>query len=219
MPFKQSFSLNNNPFVAGVNYHPGDNSWSNTQANAQNVATQDISIQISGFSGMDSELSGYEDFVINQQFVGESPLVDEIATNRGNMPHGVFFFDRNGDMLYKYFDEDMGVKWGRTDFRYVRSKNMARFNRALTWSESFYTINRAFELSEPANVIISEYTSTYYMILPTDRTYWSSFLGEWGVKSLMPGPHGTPPVGHEQIRDAFYGERWKYVSGVPLRFP
>jgi hypothetical protein len=87
MSFKQSFSLNNNPFVAGVNYHPGNNSWSNTQANAQNLVeqhaanTQSINELVAGFSGMDREPSNYGDFIINQQFVGESPLANGVASS------------------------------------------------------------------------------------------------------------------------------------------
>jgi len=81
MPFKQAFSFKNNPMVASVNYHPGNNSWSNTQANAQNLVgqmaggQQNINTTIAGFSGW-NPISGSPRFgngdIVNQQFVGES---------------------------------------------------------------------------------------------------------------------------------------------------
>ena len=83
MPLGEAFKAT--PVVAGTNFTPGNITrqnnfgFSNPQVDAHNIANQDISVQISGFSGMDQELSGYGDFVINQQFVGESPLAGGVA--------------------------------------------------------------------------------------------------------------------------------------------
>ncbi len=85
MPFKQAFSVKYNPVVASANYHPSNNTWSNTQASAQNLVKQQasgmnsINQQIAGFSGGTSwQPMGFGD-IINQQFVGESPLRGEVA--------------------------------------------------------------------------------------------------------------------------------------------
>nr|WP_321485470.1 toxin TcdB middle/N-terminal domain-containing protein [uncultured Draconibacterium sp.] len=159
------------------------------------------------------------DNILNQQFVGTSPLAEGVAEPPNKvLPTGVFFFDRNGNQIYNCFTKEKGFGWRGTDFRYVRSKNIPVFQRALGWQEEFFTINKAFELSEPASVSRSEYTGQYYMVLPKDGTYWFSFMGEWGFKSFMPSPPGAPSVGHDQVHEATYGERWKYESGVPLNF-
>jgi len=58
MSFKQSFSTANNPIVFSGNYHPGSNSWSNTQVNAHRLvgamanSERGVNSYVAGFSGM-----------------------------------------------------------------------------------------------------------------------------------------------------------------------
>jgi len=86
MSFKQSFSTANNPIVFSGNYHPGSNSWSNTQVNAHRLvgsmanAEQGAHSYIAGFSGMGRNGEGPL-FTTTpfDQFVGESPLAYGVA--------------------------------------------------------------------------------------------------------------------------------------------
>ncbi|MFZ5430471.1 MAG: hypothetical protein ACOZDD_09575 [Bacteroidota bacterium] len=86
MSFKQSFSTANNPIVFSGNYHPGSNSWSNSQVNAHRLvgamanAERGVHSYIAGFSGMgrypEGPLFTTTPF---DQFVGESPLAYGVA--------------------------------------------------------------------------------------------------------------------------------------------
>jgi RHS repeat-associated protein len=83
MSFKQSFSTAYNPIVFSANYHPGNNSWSNTQVNAHRLvgamanAERGVHSNIAGFSGMGRYGEGplFTSTPL-PQFVGESPLAN-----------------------------------------------------------------------------------------------------------------------------------------------
>jgi hypothetical protein len=91
MPFKQAFSVKNNPVVASANYHPSNNTWSNTQASAQSLVRQQaqgmnsINQQLAGFKTTSWQPLGFGD-IINQQFVGESPLTGVVTLSGGDSP-------------------------------------------------------------------------------------------------------------------------------------
>jgi RHS repeat-associated protein len=86
MSFKQSFSTAYNPIVFSANYHPGSNSWSNTQASAHQLvgvmanADRGVHSYVAGFSGMGRYGEGplFTSTPL-PQFVGESPLAIGIA--------------------------------------------------------------------------------------------------------------------------------------------
>ncbi|MFZ5429247.1 MAG: hypothetical protein ACOZDD_03365, partial [Bacteroidota bacterium] len=86
MSFKQSFSTANNPIVFSGNYHPGSNSWSNSQVNAHRLvgamanAERGVHSYVAGFSGMGRNGEGPM-FATTPlpQFVGESPLAGGVA--------------------------------------------------------------------------------------------------------------------------------------------
>ena len=89
MSFKQSFSTANNPVTFSANYHPGNNSLSNTQVNAHRLvgsmanAEQGVHSNTAGFSGMGR--NGEEPLFATTplpQFVGESPLAGGVAAVR-----------------------------------------------------------------------------------------------------------------------------------------
>ena len=79
------FYVGNNPM-----YYPGYE---------KRIATgqQGISNQVAGFSGMGGEPSGSGDIAFNQQFVGQSPLAQNIA-NSGEVG-GVFFMQAEGRIV------------------------------------------------------------------------------------------------------------------------
>ena len=113
---------------------------------------------------------------------------------------------------------EVGTNW-HFEVRYVRDKNISGFKNAMQSTSSVDRWNGAMYYSENINVKKYPYRDNlYYMVLPTDLTYWKSLLGEWGFKSFMTGPPGAPSVGHDQVHDAF-DERWKYESGVPIIIP
>ena len=93
MSFKQSFSTAYNPIVFSGNYHPGNNSWSNTQVNAHRLvgsmanAERGAHNHIAGFSGMGRYGEGPM-FATTPlpQFVGESPLAYGVASSEGGVP-------------------------------------------------------------------------------------------------------------------------------------
>jgi RHS repeat-associated protein len=86
MSFKQSFSTANNPIVFSDNYHPGSNSWSNSQVNAHRLvgamanAERGVHSYVAGFNGMgcypEGPLFTTTPF---DQFVGDSPLAGGVA--------------------------------------------------------------------------------------------------------------------------------------------
>ncbi len=84
--FKQSFSTANNPIVFSGNYHPGSNSWSNTQVNAHRLvgamanSERGVHSYVAGFSGMGRNGEGpLFTSTPFDQFVGESPLAGAVA--------------------------------------------------------------------------------------------------------------------------------------------
>ena len=86
MSFKQSFSTANNPIVFSGNYHPGSNSWSNTQVNAHRLvgamanSERGVHSYVAGFSGIGRNGEGpLFTSTPFDQFVGESPLCIGVA--------------------------------------------------------------------------------------------------------------------------------------------
>lgn len=113
MSFGQAFSPKYDPVIAGANYQPGDNSWSNTQNNAQqlpgimNAGQQTISNNLAGFSGWDGDNwqpFGVDD-IINHPFVGVSPLTNEVAANQGNGNYVSYLVGTDGY-------NDHYIRWG-----------------------------------------------------------------------------------------------------------
>jgi RHS repeat-associated protein len=89
MSFKQSFSTANNPIVFSGKYHPGSNSWSNTQVNAHRLvgamanSERGVHNYVAGFSGMGRNGEGpLFTSTPFDQFVGESPLAGGVAAVR-----------------------------------------------------------------------------------------------------------------------------------------
>ncbi|KAF0234052.1 MAG: RHS repeat-associated core domain-containing [Prolixibacteraceae bacterium] len=84
MPFKQAFSFRNNPMVASVNYHPDNNSWSNTQANAQNfvkyesIANMNISADLESIRQTYGTISAYQPDFFDRWSEG-SGLVSQLS--------------------------------------------------------------------------------------------------------------------------------------------
>ena len=84
MPLGQSFAAT--PIVGSMNYHFMNNSWSNTQLNAQNFVKQDavntrtVNDIVAGLQGMDLESPLFGDLTPGG-FVGESPLVNGVASS------------------------------------------------------------------------------------------------------------------------------------------
>ena len=90
MSFKQSFSTANNPIVFSANYHPGSNSWSNTQASTHQLvgsmanAERGAHNHIAGFSGM-GDIFEYPLYsTINTAFLDFGSL---LANNQTEGPH------------------------------------------------------------------------------------------------------------------------------------
>lgn len=115
MSFKQSFSTAYNPITFSANYHPGSNSWSNTQASAQQLvgamanAERGVHSDVAVFSGMGRYGDGPM-FTTTPlpQFVGESPLA-------GGVSHGARYdpyFNGHGETIYtmdQFLDANKGL--------------------------------------------------------------------------------------------------------------
>ena len=135
MSFKQSFSTANNPIVFSGNYHPGSNSWSNSQVNAHRLvgamanAEQGAHNYIAGFSGMGRNGEGPL-FTTTpfDQFVGESPLAGGVADEQvGSVT-----------LLFNAPNQDFSGFWGGVKY-YWTGGNIGGYQYSMNGQASTYS--------------------------------------------------------------------------------
>ncbi len=230
MSFKQSFSTANNPITFSANYHPGSNSWSNSQVNAHQLvgamanAERGVHSFVAGFSGMGRNGEGpLFTSTPFDQFVGESPLAYGVATGLGWEPivgtagaiaSEMYFSKKYGTWMGKNF-KIYQQSWGGNGATGGKNKFAKNTSNAIKWGGralgawSAYTINEQRRNGEVSNMQWGlEQSSNAY------STLGGIYGAAWGVGWEL-GRTITNEEWYQVAKFNFWYNRWESQVGPP----